>query len=152
MKSYTTWLFRATCRSLVMTPKSNRTAIFYSLTGPCLRLKVDLVTFPDMLILRACWWRGSQTRDMKKSYYRGNTARYRRAGRSLPPRTEGVKCYLESSKDVPNIVIYGHWGFRFQKEGDAIKLFTMMLEPNAEATQWILTCLFATQIKVYCLT
>lgn len=50
---------------------------------------------------------------------------------------ENMKCYLESSKDVPNISIYGRWGFRFQKEmicdddGDAIRLFTMMREPNA---------------------
>ena len=51
---------------------------------------------------------------------------------------EGMKCYLESSKDVPNTAIYGRWGFRFQKEmvceddGDAITLYTMLREPNAE--------------------
>ena len=51
---------------------------------------------------------------------------------------EGMKCYLESSKDVPNTTIYGRWGFRFQKEmvceddGDAITLYTMLREPNAE--------------------
>ena len=51
---------------------------------------------------------------------------------------EGIKCYLESSRDVPNMAIYGRLGFKFQKEmvcdddGDAIKLFTMMREPNAE--------------------
>ncbi|KAK1483040.1 hypothetical protein CABS01_02776 [Colletotrichum abscissum] len=44
---------------------------------------------------------------------------------------EGVKCYLESSKDVPNVKIYGRWGFVFEREmicddeGDAIRLFTM---------------------------
>ncbi|KAL6860356.1 hypothetical protein ACO1O0_004383 [Amphichorda felina] len=51
---------------------------------------------------------------------------------------EGIKCYLESSRDVPNMAIYGRLGFKFQKEmvcdddGDAINLFTMMREPNAE--------------------
>ncbi|KAJ4242817.1 hypothetical protein NW757_011712 [Fusarium falciforme] len=51
---------------------------------------------------------------------------------------ENMKCYLESSRDVPNVTIYGRWGFKFQKEmicdddGDAIKLFTMIREPNAE--------------------
>ncbi|WAO95585.1 N-acetyltransferase domain-containing protein [Fusarium falciforme] len=51
---------------------------------------------------------------------------------------ENMKCYLESSRDVPNVAIYGRWGFKFQKEmicdddGDAIKLFTMIREPNAE--------------------
>lgn len=52
--------------------------------------------------------------------------------------SKGMRCYLESSKDVPNMAIYGRWGFRFQKEmicdddGDAIKLFTMIREPLAE--------------------
>ncbi|KAI8652448.1 N-acetyltransferase domain-containing protein [Fusarium keratoplasticum] len=51
---------------------------------------------------------------------------------------ENMKCYLESSRDVPNVAIYGRWGFKFQKDmicdddGDAIKLFTMIREPNAE--------------------
>ncbi|KAJ3953705.1 hypothetical protein N0V92_009814 [Colletotrichum tropicale] len=51
---------------------------------------------------------------------------------------EDMKCYLESSKDVPNMTIYGRWGFKFQKEmicdddGDAIRLFTMIREPHAE--------------------
>ncbi|KZL81290.1 acetyltransferase [Colletotrichum incanum] len=51
---------------------------------------------------------------------------------------EDMKCYLESSKDVPNTAIYGRWGFTFQKEmicdddGDAIRLFTMIREPGAE--------------------
>ncbi|KAK1709506.1 acetyltransferase [Colletotrichum lupini] len=52
---------------------------------------------------------------------------------------EGVKCYLESSKDVPNVKIYGRWGFVFEREmicddeGDAIRLFTMVREPGAKA-------------------
>lgn len=52
---------------------------------------------------------------------------------------ENMKCYLESSRDVPNIAIYERWGFKFEKEmicdddGDAIKLFTMMREPRGEA-------------------
>ncbi|KAK2676813.1 hypothetical protein RAB80_008999 [Fusarium oxysporum f. sp. vasinfectum] len=49
-----------------------------------------------------------------------------------------MRCYLESSRDVPNVAIYGRLGFKFQKEmicdddGDAIKLFTMIREPHAE--------------------
>ncbi|KAH8898926.1 acyl-CoA N-acyltransferase [Thozetella sp. PMI_491] len=51
---------------------------------------------------------------------------------------EDMKCYLESSRDVPNIAIYGRWGFKFVKEmvcddnGQAIKLFTMMRDPHAK--------------------
>ncbi len=51
---------------------------------------------------------------------------------------ENMRCYLESSRDVPNVAIYGRLGFKFQKEmtcddnGDAIPLFTMMREPHAE--------------------
>jgi GNAT superfamily N-acetyltransferase len=51
---------------------------------------------------------------------------------------KNMRCYLESSRDVPNIAIYGRLGFKFQKEmvcdddGDAIKLFTMIREPHAE--------------------
>ncbi|KAI1167972.1 acyl-CoA N-acyltransferase [Nemania serpens] len=50
---------------------------------------------------------------------------------------ENMKCYLESSRDVPNIQIYECFGFEFAKElecdddGTAIKLFTMVREPNA---------------------
>ena len=50
---------------------------------------------------------------------------------------QGLKCYLESSRDVPNMAIYGRFGFRFAKElecddnGTAIKLFAMVREPNA---------------------
>ncbi|KAF5556368.1 acetyltransferase GNAT family [Fusarium mexicanum] len=49
-----------------------------------------------------------------------------------------MRCYLESSRDVPNVAIYGRLGFKFQKEmicdddGDAIRLFTMIREPHAE--------------------
>lgn len=50
---------------------------------------------------------------------------------------EGMNCYLESSRDRPNMQIYGRFGFRFAKElecddeGTAIKLFAMVREPNA---------------------
>ncbi|KAI0023239.1 acyl-CoA N-acyltransferase [Xylariomycetidae sp. FL0641] len=50
---------------------------------------------------------------------------------------EGMGCYLESSRDVPNMQIYGRFGFSFAKElecnddGTAIKLFTMVREPKA---------------------
>ncbi|KAI8634970.1 acyl-CoA N-acyltransferase [Xylariaceae sp. FL1651] len=49
---------------------------------------------------------------------------------------ENMNCYLESSRDVPNIQIYGRFGFKFAKElecdddGTAIKLFAMVREPN----------------------
>ncbi|KAI0180915.1 acyl-CoA N-acyltransferase [Hypoxylon sp. FL1284] len=50
---------------------------------------------------------------------------------------EGRRCYLESSRDVPNMRIYGRFGFRFAKElecdddGTAIRLFAMVREPGA---------------------
>lgn len=50
---------------------------------------------------------------------------------------EGMKCYLESSRDKPNMQIYGRFGFRFAKElacddeGTAINLFAMVREPGA---------------------
>ncbi|KAI6091926.1 acyl-CoA N-acyltransferase [Hypoxylon rubiginosum] len=50
---------------------------------------------------------------------------------------EGRKCYLESSRDEPNMRIYGRFGFHFEKElecdddGTAIRLFAMVREPNA---------------------
>lgn len=50
--------------------------------------------------------------------------------------TEGMRCYLESSRDIPNMQIYGRFGFRFTKElecnddGTAIKLFAMVREPQ----------------------
>jgi GNAT superfamily N-acetyltransferase len=49
---------------------------------------------------------------------------------------EGRRCYLESSRDVPNIAIYEKFGFKLVKDmvcdddGDAIKLFCMMREPQ----------------------
>ncbi|KAF2010482.1 hypothetical protein BU24DRAFT_399865 [Aaosphaeria arxii CBS 175.79] len=51
---------------------------------------------------------------------------------------EDMKCYLESSRDVPNVAIYGRFGFRLRKDlicddnGVAIKLFTMIREPHAK--------------------
>ncbi|KAI1384626.1 acyl-CoA N-acyltransferase [Hypoxylon trugodes] len=51
---------------------------------------------------------------------------------------EGMKCYLESSRDVPNMQIYGRFGFKFAKElecddnGTGIKLYAMVREPNAK--------------------
>ncbi|KAI0013994.1 acyl-CoA N-acyltransferase [Xylariaceae sp. FL0662B] len=50
---------------------------------------------------------------------------------------ENMSCYLESSRDVPNMQIYGRFGFRFATElecdddGTAIKLFAMVREPHA---------------------
>ncbi|KAI1660334.1 acyl-CoA N-acyltransferase [Daldinia decipiens] len=50
----------------------------------------------------------------------------------------GMNCYLESSRDVPNMQIYGRFGFKFAKElecdddGTAIKLYAMVREPSAE--------------------
>ncbi|KAI0389871.1 acyl-CoA N-acyltransferase [Xylariaceae sp. FL0594] len=51
---------------------------------------------------------------------------------------ENMRCYLESSRAVPNMQIYGRFGFKFAKElecdddGTAIKLFAMVREPNDE--------------------
>ena len=51
---------------------------------------------------------------------------------------EGMRCYLESSRDVPNMQIYGRWGFKFataldcDDDGTICKLFSMVREPNAE--------------------
>ncbi|KAM0235085.1 hypothetical protein ACHAPO_005879 [Fusarium lateritium] len=51
---------------------------------------------------------------------------------------ENMKCYLESSRDKPNVAIYGRFGFKLETEmicdddGDAIKLFTMIRDPHAE--------------------
>ncbi|KAI0166407.1 acyl-CoA N-acyltransferase [Xylariaceae sp. FL1272] len=48
----------------------------------------------------------------------------------------GMKCYLESSRDVPNMQIYSRFGFEFAKElecddeGTAIKLYTMVRDPH----------------------
>ncbi|RWA13869.1 hypothetical protein EKO27_g1250 [Xylaria grammica] len=50
--------------------------------------------------------------------------------------TKNTKCYLESSRDVPNIQIYETLGFRFTKElecddhGTAIKLFASEYSQN----------------------
>ena len=49
---------------------------------------------------------------------------------------EGMKCYLESSRDVPNMQIYGRMGFQFAKQMDCdddgviCKLFCMIREPQ----------------------
>jgi GNAT superfamily N-acetyltransferase len=49
---------------------------------------------------------------------------------------EGMPCYLEASKDVPNIQIYERMGFRFVKKldcddnGDKCTLYTMVREPR----------------------
>ncbi|KAI1313691.1 acyl-CoA N-acyltransferase [Xylaria venustula] len=51
---------------------------------------------------------------------------------------ENMNCYLESSRDVPNMEIYGRFGFKFAEElecddGDtAIKLYTMVREPKTK--------------------
>lgn len=51
---------------------------------------------------------------------------------------EGRKCYLESSRDVPNIKIYESMGFHFVKgmdcddDGEICKLFCMVRYPQQE--------------------
>jgi len=48
----------------------------------------------------------------------------------------GMRCYLESSRDVPNMKIYESMGFHFVKEmdcddsGDICKLYCMVREPR----------------------
>lgn len=50
--------------------------------------------------------------------------------------TEGIKCYLESSRDQPNTKIYEAMGFHFAKEmncdddGVICKLFCMIRDPK----------------------
>lgn len=52
---------------------------------------------------------------------------------------EGKRCYLESSRDVPNMKIYESMGFDFVKDmdcddcGDICKLFCMVREPRTES-------------------
>jgi len=54
---------------------------------------------------------------------------------------EGKRCYLESSRDVPNMKIYEAMGFHFVKQmdcddaGDICKLFCMIREPQPQAPQ-----------------
>jgi len=54
---------------------------------------------------------------------------------------EGVPCYLESSRRVPNVAIYEKFGFKLVREmecrdgpgdGDAITLFCMVREPKTD--------------------
>ncbi|OQE17114.1 hypothetical protein PENFLA_c025G07793 [Penicillium flavigenum] len=51
---------------------------------------------------------------------------------------EGVKCYLESSKSVPNVAIYERMGFHMSKEmecrdgADACMLYCMVRDPRTE--------------------
>ncbi|KAI1816810.1 acyl-CoA N-acyltransferase [Poronia punctata] len=55
---------------------------------------------------------------------------------------ENMPCYLESSRDVPNMQIYERFGFRFAKElecdddGTAIKLFASKLFPYTTIYTW----------------
>ncbi|PQE15605.1 Acyl- N-acyltransferase protein [Rutstroemia sp. NJR-2017a BBW] len=50
---------------------------------------------------------------------------------------EGKKCYLESSRDVPNMKIYEAMGFHFVKkmvcddEGETCDLYCMVRDPKA---------------------
>lgn len=52
---------------------------------------------------------------------------------------EGKRCYLESSRDVPNMKIYENFGFHFVKkmvcedEGETCNLYCMVREPQADA-------------------
>ena len=49
---------------------------------------------------------------------------------------EGRRCYLESSRDVPNMKIYESMGFHFVREldcddgGDVCKLYCMVRDPE----------------------
>jgi GNAT superfamily N-acetyltransferase len=49
---------------------------------------------------------------------------------------EGMPCYLEASRDVPNIQIYERMGFKFVKklecddDGEKCTLYTMVREPR----------------------
>lgn len=53
---------------------------------------------------------------------------------------EGMRCYLESSRDVPNMKIYESMGFHFVKQmdcdddGDICKLYCMVREPKPVVT------------------
>jgi predicted N-acetyltransferase YhbS len=53
---------------------------------------------------------------------------------------EGKRCYLESSRDVPNRKIYEAMGFHFVKQmdcdddGEVCKLFCMVREPQIIVT------------------
>lgn len=50
---------------------------------------------------------------------------------------EGMRCYLESSRDIPNIKIYETMGFHFVKQmecnddGEVCKLYCMVRDPKA---------------------
>ncbi|GFN18955.1 hypothetical protein AtubIFM54640_008337 [Aspergillus tubingensis] len=52
---------------------------------------------------------------------------------------EGVKCYLESSRNVPNVQIYEKMGFEMRKEmecrdgGDVCMLYCMVREPKTKS-------------------
>jgi GNAT superfamily N-acetyltransferase len=53
---------------------------------------------------------------------------------------EGMSCYLESSRDVPNMQIYETMGFRFVRgldcddNGDICKLYCMVRYPKGSST------------------
>ncbi|KAF7881599.1 uncharacterized protein EAF02_006287 [Botrytis sinoallii] len=52
---------------------------------------------------------------------------------------EGKRCYLESSRDVPNMKIYETFGFHFEKkmicddEGDTCNIYCMVREPQTDS-------------------
>jgi GNAT superfamily N-acetyltransferase len=52
---------------------------------------------------------------------------------------EGIKCYLESSRDEPNTKIYEALGFKFVRgmdcddDGEVCKLYCMVREPKVIA-------------------
>jgi hypothetical protein len=54
---------------------------------------------------------------------------------------EGMRCYLESSRDIPNTKIYEAMGFHFVKQmdcnddGDVCKLYCMVREPKPVAAE-----------------
>lgn len=92
----------------------------------------------------------SQLWDDEKGYYFCNIATVlpeaqgRGVGRRLFEAVmeradeEGRKCYLESSRAVPNMAIYRRLGFELKKEmlcdddGEAITLYCMIREPRTK--------------------
>lgn len=56
---------------------------------------------------------------------------------------EGQRCYLESSRDVPNIKIYETFGFHFVQKmvcddrGDSCNIYCMVREPQVDSKETI---------------
>lgn len=108
------------------------------------------------LIVKRYWiWKAAQTEAQsklwtdEKGYYFCNVvtvlpeAQAKGIGKMLFKQVtdmadkEGRKCYLESSRDKPNMAIYNKMGFDLRKEmvlddeGDKVKLYCMIREPQS---------------------